>query len=41
MDNIREVMSMVGEVATVTGFVALIIVKLIDFMALSRLCEVS
>lgn len=41
MDNIREVMSMVGEIATVTGFIALIVVKVLDYMAISRLCEVK
>lgn len=41
MDSIREVVSMVGDIATVTGFFALMVVKLINFMAHSRLCEVN
>lgn len=31
---------MVGEIATVTGFIALFVVKIIDYMAHSRLCGV-
>jgi hypothetical protein len=37
--GIREVLSMIGEIATVVGFVSLLVVKIINIWTPSRLFE--